>query len=359
MRAVPWLVFAALFAGCPLDPDWTVDWSLRPDASTVLDLAGCSTEPLDEDGVFYDGTCSPVLHPQDQPSHQWEEYGVYEFDVEPMTLFGGTVYELWFAAHGREYERAIGLAMLDDGVTVQRHAANPVFVPVSGRTTSQLLCTAHETGGGPLHLWFRDEAGDLFHTRATDALTWEGGVLVSGLYSDALTEVFSCDAWFDDDEVRMLVGGRMNGEYALGETRSEDGVHFDPVTEPAFEVDSASPWQSEGIGFPSRIVHAGVEYLFYIGTSEWSSESALTPVPRSPAIGLAIRRDPEQGFEQFLVNPVPMAEDAAPGRVRAAVAGEWAMLYFRDEYEGTIIDGYSPHGLGQMAVWLPGLEEGS
>lgn len=359
MRAVPWLVCATLLAGCPLDPDWTEDWSARPDASVVLDLADCTTEPLDDEGTFHAGSCSPVLHPQDQPSHQWEEYGVYEFDVEPMTLFGGTVYELWFAAYGREYERAIGLAMLDDGVTVQRHTANPVFVPVSGRSTSQLLCTAREPGGGPLHLWFRDESGDLFHTRATDALTWEGGVLVSGLLSDALTEVYSCDAWFDGDQVRMLVGGLLDGEYALGETRSDDGVHLDPVTEPVFAVDAASPWQSAGIGFPSRIVHAGVEYLFYVGTSEWSTASGVTPEPRTPAIGLAIRREGDAAFEQLLVNPVPAVEGASPGRVRAAVAGEWAMLYFRDEYEGTIIDGYDPFGVGQMAVWLPGLEEAS
>jgi len=359
MRSLTWLACLPLLAGCPVDPDWTEDWASHPDASVVLDLADCSTEPLDDDGVFYGGTCSPVLHPQDQPSHQWEEYGVYEFDVEPAALFGGTVYELWFAAHGREYVRAIGLALLDDGVTPQRHAANPVFTPVSGETTSQLMCTAREPGGGPLHLWFRDEAGDLFHTRATDALTWEGGVIVTGLYSETLTAVYSCDAWFDEGHVQMLVGGLLDGCYAIGQTRSDDGVHFEPVTQPVFAAASASPWQGAGIGFPSRILHAGTEYLFYIGTNEWSEAVENSPEPRSPVVGLAVRRGGEEAFEQLLVNPVPMAEGGAPGRVRAAVAGEWAMLYLRDAYEGTIIDGYTPFGVGQMMVWLPGLEDAS
>jgi hypothetical protein len=367
MRRVMWLVLPLLVAaGCPVDPDATWDYDRRPDPSDVAAETQCFLESVQGSEVFYAARCSPVLHPQDLDHGNWESFGMTEFDVETVTVLGGVFYRLYYSAGGPDVDQAIGLATADDGVSLRRHLHNPVIEPLSGMDRAELLCTALDRLTPTYHGWFRVDDGSLRHATSEDGLAWtvDNAGPVSGLLSaqsDGLQQIWSCDAWHDGTGLRMLVGGRFGDAgdpvYAIGESVSDDGINFEPVDEPVLVANSASPWQGGGVGFPSRIEWGGTEYLFHIGGSAWDGTDPLAISVDSPRIGVAARAE-EGPFTLHMANALPLPfEDAAPMRVRATVAGEWAMLYVRDEYVG--VTNIAQDAVGAMAAYLPDLEEGS
>ena len=361
-RRACWLLLAAALGGCPLDPDATMDWSQRPDAADILDLVGCAAEPLDSDGIFHDSTCSPVLHPLDLDALTWESWGIYEFDLETVVVFGGTFYRFYYSGAGQTYGRATGLASSDRGVAPVRHTGNPLLTPATGEDILTVACLAHDAQADTFHGWFRRDDG-LVHSTSDDGIAWAADEPVSGMTSDGdgLEVPLGCDAWFEDGQVRMLVGGRFgDSTYAIGETRSDDGVVFDPVDAPVYSSSVDSPWQPAGVAHPSRITWNGREYLFSIGANGWDETDPAFPDPLSPSIGVASRESDTEPYSLHLANPLPgLTEDAEPQRVRAVTVGPWAMVYVRDLFFGPKIVENPQDSIGLLLVWLPGLESTS
>jgi len=365
-----WLGLIPLLAatGCPLDPDATWDFSRRPDPSLVAEQTQCFLEPVQGSEIFHSARCSPVLHPQDLDHGGWESFGLTEFDVETVTVLGGVFYRLYYSAGGADVDQAVGMATADDGVSLRRYQQNPVIQPPAGADRAHLACTALDRLAQTYHAWFRVEDGSLRHATSLDGLAWEldGAGPVSGLLSaqdDGLTQILSCDAWHDGESLRMLVGGRFgatgDGIHAIGESASDDGINFEPVDSWIYVANAGSPWQGGGVGFPSRVAWGDQEFLFHVGGGAWDDADPLAPVVDSPRIGVASRTGGEGPYELHMANALPLPFDgAAPVRVRAAPAGEWAMLYVRDVYVGPT--NIEQDAIGLMAAYLPALaEEGS
>ncbi len=365
MRSAPWCLLPLLVAtGCPLDPDATWDFSRRPDPSDVAAESQCYLEPVQGSEIFHAARCSPVLHPQDLDHGGWESFGLSEFDVETVTVLGGVFYRLYYSAGGPDVDQAIGLATADDGVTMRRHGGNPVLGAPAGMTAATLGCTALDRVTPRYHAWFFVDDGALHHATSDDGLAWtlDPAGPASGLLSaqaDGLREVFTCDAFHDGSELQMLVGGRFGDaadpRFAIGESRSDDGVNFEPVDEPVYVAASGSPWQGGGVGYPARVQWGDTEYLFHIGGSAWDDGDPLDPAIDGPRVGVASRTEPGP-FALHMANALPLPfDDAAPVRVRAALAGEWTMLYVRDEYVGPT--NIAQDAVGVMAAYMPDLEE--
>ena len=355
-------LIACISAGCPLDPETTVDYTRRPDPRVLLDNVGCSPEAIGAEEIFYDSTCSPVLHPLDLAADTWESWGIYDFDVEPVMVFGGTFHRIYYTAGGDTHGRATGLADTGDGTLPDRHWANPLVLPEDGEDKAQFACTAIDNLTGAYHAWMRRDDGDLYHAISDGGVDWEIDEVVRGMTSESgLTQVLSCDAWFVDGEVEMLVGGRFGDDtYAIGQTVTKDGVLFNAVEEPVFQASEETLWQSGGIGYPSLLTWNGREYLFHIGATGWDETVPLFPDPLTPTIGLAARDVGDTTFELLIPSPVPGAfDDAAPTRVRIVHVGEWALMYVRDLYYGPKIVENPQNSLGLMLISLPELEGAS
>ncbi len=356
---------AVALSGCPLDPTANADFERQVDPREVAEAVGCWMNPMDEQGHMLSADCTPLLHPVDLDVGQWETHGVFDFDVEAIPMLGGQVYRYMYTAGGPVYAQSTGFAQSANGVSIARYSLNPVLTPPIDEPIAQLACTAIDRATGTYHAWYRRDNGVLYHATATDGRSWTKDTTgaVTSITSDqpgGLWTVLTCDAWFAEGEVKMLVGGVFGDpnagevQFAVGETRSADGFLFDPVDLPVFTPDASVEWMMGGVGSPSVVGWGGDEYMFFVGTMEYEEPDDPFLEPFQSKIGLARRGPGETEFTTLRDLPLTF-EAASPKRVRAVLAGEWALLYMRDLYDGAVIHEDPFDALGLMLVYMPKL----
>lgn len=209
------------------------------------------------------------------------------------------VYHLWYngstgAVNDRVFK--LGLATSADGRTFQKHPANPVFRFGEGKYSVLTSTLLRRSDGSPiredgkLRKWF-SSAGltggggnyALFETRSADGITWEPPS------QPLLKHVYAPTVLKDGNGYRMWYTDVSQDTWVFRTATSNDGmqwrVHPDAVLKPE------ASWETSRIFYPTVLKIDGV-YLMWYG-SYWSARKQTTAIGFAASVdGIHWHRNP-------------------------------------------------------------------
>lgn len=221
---------------------------------------------------------------------------------------------LWYCGSTADVANRVfqmGLATSPDGRTFAGHAANPVFAFGDGNHSVLTPTVLRAANGEPvrengkLRLWFsaahfaaKTGRHTLHESRSTDGLNWEppSGPLLEGVYAPTILKLNRIyQMWFTD------VSGT---PWVIRHAQSEDGTRWRVTPEPCVVLDQ--PWETGNLFYP-HVLHAnGVYHLWYGAYWKMSGPREL-----KTAIGYAASIDGLR-WHKHPANPVLRPDESRP-----------------------------------------------
>lgn len=221
----------------------------------------------------------------------------------PAVIYEDGEYRMWYCGStGRVAERVfqLGLCTSRDGRLFEHHPGNPVFSFGDGRHSVLTPTFLRNPDGsvlredGRLRMWFSatDFAGGnglhtLHETRSRDGIDWDppSVALLNNVYAPTILR--------EDDVYRMWYTNVGVNPWVISHASSPDGRHWTVSDEPVLVVDQS--WEQDRLFYPTVLRIDGV-YLMWYG-SYWRAERNKT------ALGFAVSMD---GFtwHKHPANPV-------------------------------------------------------
>lgn len=251
----------------------------------------------------------------------------------PRVAYEDGEYTLWYCgSRGAVEDRVfrLGRAVSDDGVSFTKDADPVLAFPDGVRSVLTPTLLRAENGAvlrenGKLHMWF--SGADLTQPNAPHALyrtASEDGIVWDPISEPLLDSVYAPTIIKDGDRYRLWYTDVSGDTWIIRHAKSDDGNAWIVTDSPSIVIDQA--WERDRLFYP-RVVKCGDTYIMWYG-AYWTARANTT------AIGCAVSDDGIT-WRKHPSNPVVRPNPARPWESHYTTSqsvmmlpdGQWRMWY--------------------------------
>jgi predicted GH43/DUF377 family glycosyl hydrolase len=210
--------------------------------------------------------------------------------LEPVVLFDGGIYHMWYAGDDGTTTRRIGYANSTDGLTWNKYSANPIIdIGTTGLWDDDSIHPSTVIKNGTTYqMWYHGYDGSnhrIGYATSPDGLSWTkhpGNPVVdlgsAGSWED--TFCMSATVLFDGSNYQMWYGGGNGSVVKTGYATSTDGINWQRYPgNPIINVGSPGSFDDTST-YPSTVYYDGFTYhMWYIGNDGTSYKIGYANVP--------------------------------------------------------------------------------
>jgi predicted GH43/DUF377 family glycosyl hydrolase len=229
---------------------------------------GYATIPEIDNWEKYSG--NPVL--DIGPGGQWDD----EHVRSPSVIFDGSIYHMWYCGY-RNFEWKIGYANSTDGINWNKYSSNPVMSLGSSGSwdDKQVLQPVVLYNGGIYHMWFSGDDGTttrrIGYANSTDGLTWNkysGNPIInvgtSGLWDDE--SIYPRTVIKDGSTYKMWYHAQDGTNQRIGYATSPDGLSWTKYPgNPIMDLGPSGSWEDTNVFKPTILYDGSIYQMWYGG----------------------------------------------------------------------------------------------